>query len=119
MHARRKCAEPGCDTYFIPKSSRNRFCLRHRKTGPVDAAHYRKYGPVHRALRARWARRVAAGEVACARCGELIDPRDRWDLGHVDGKLVYAGPEHARCNRATSSHRVEREGWLDPTSRIW
>ncbi len=24
----RKCAEPGCETHFVPKSIRNRFCLR-------------------------------------------------------------------------------------------
>ena len=67
---------------------------------------YRKYGPAHRALRARLARQGAAGGVVCARCGELIDPRDDWDLGHVDGELAYAGAEHSACNRATSRHRV-------------
>ena len=75
--------------------------------------------PGHRRLRAQWARRVQAGVVKCARCGELIAPDEPFDLGHVDGTLSYAGAEHARCNRATSSHRVERKGWLDPTSRIW
>jgi len=33
---RRQCSEPGCETHFVPKSIRNRFCLRHRKTKPVD-----------------------------------------------------------------------------------
>ena len=73
MYDYRKCAEPGCERHFIPKSSRNRFCLQHRKTGPVDPMHYRKYGPAHRALRIRLARRVAAGGVECARCGKAID----------------------------------------------
>jgi hypothetical protein len=119
MHSYRKCAEPGCERHFIPKSSRNRFCLQHRKTKPRDPAHYRKYGPAHRRLRAQVARRVALGDVTCVRCGESIDPREPWDLGHVDGTLGYAGAEHARCNRATKSHRVGRDEWLDPTSRIW
>jgi hypothetical protein len=70
-------------------------------------------------LRAQWWPRVAAGIVECARCGELIDPRERWDLGHVDGTLAYRGPEHARCNRATKTHRAEREASWDPHSRIW
>ena len=116
MGGYRKCAEPGCERYFIPKSSRNRFCLQHRKTKPRDPSHYRKYGPAHRQLRAQWAPRVAAGVVECARCGRLIRPGEAWDLGHIDGQLAYSGPEHARCNRATSSHRALE--W-DPTSRIW
>ena len=94
----------------MPKSSRNRFCLLHRKTGPVDPMHYRKYGPGHRRLRAQWAPRVEAGLVDCVRCGERILAGEAWDLGHVDGTLSYAGPEHARCNRATAGR------WL---GRIW
>lgn len=85
MKDRRKCAEPGCETYFLPKSSRNRFCPRHRKTKPVDPEHYRKYGTAHRQLRKRWASAVARGRVKCSRCGEFIDPRASWDLDHVDG----------------------------------
>jgi hypothetical protein len=116
---RRKCAEPGCETYFIPKSIRNRFCLRHRKTGPVDPEHYRRYGTAHRRLRKRWASRVARGNVNCSRCGELIDPRERWDLDHVDGggPMDYNGPSHARCNRATN-RRLADPPW-NRNSRIW
>jgi len=36
-------------------------------------------------LRKQWARKVERGDVECSRCGELIDPRDRWDLDHIDG----------------------------------
>ena len=80
--------------------------------------HYRKYAPGHRLLRAQIARRVAAGGVSCARCGEVIEPGERWDLGHVDGTLAYNGPEHERCDRATKSHAAERE-CMPATSRIW
>jgi hypothetical protein len=73
----------------------------------------------HRQLRAQWSRRVEAGAVECARCGELILLGETWDLDHRDDRRGYLGPSHARSNRATSSHRVEREGWFDPTSRIW
>ena len=48
---------------------------------------------------------MAAGVVACARCGRWIAPSEPFDLGHVDGdRGRYAGPEHQRCNRATSRH---------------
>jgi hypothetical protein len=116
---RRKCAQPGCETHFIPKSIRNRYCLRHRKTKPVDRGHYIRYGTAHRGLRKQWARKVERGGVECWRCGEPIDPRDTWDLDHVDGggPLEYYGPSHARCNRATN--RRDADKWLNPTSRIW
>lgn len=115
----RKCAEPGCETHFIPKSSRNRFCLRHRKTKPFDPEHYRKYGTAHRRLRKQWASKVERGGVICRRCDKPIDPRDKWDLDHTDGgrPTDYYGPSHARCNRATNRYEADR--WLDRTSRIW
>ena len=63
-----------------------------------------RYGPAHRRLRAQLASRVRAGLAVCARCGEPIDPREPWDLGHAPGggPRAYSGPEHARCNRATN-----------------
>ena len=63
----------------------------------------RGYGQAHRARRRGIALMVEAGIVRCARCGELIRPGEPWDLGHVDGteRMVYSGPEHRRCNRAT------------------
>jgi ribosomal protein L24E len=76
-----------------------------------------KYGTRHRAYRRVLARDVAAGRARCSRCGELIEPGESWDLGHVDGSTLYAGPEHRRCNRATAAHRLERE--LRWTSREW
>lgn len=66
----------------------------------------RGYGTQHQALRAALAPIVATGQVACARCGELIPGWAPWDLGHVDGdRSRYSGPEHRRCNRATAGRR--------------
>jgi hypothetical protein len=69
----------------------------------------RGYGAAHKALRKRWAPQVAAGHVACARCGRWISPHEPWDLGHIDGsRTQYAGPEHRKCNRATQLHGVKQ-----------
>lgn len=52
---------------------------------------------------------VETGTVRCWRCGRVIHPAQAWDLGHVDGDPSrYPGPEHARCNRATAAHAVQR-----------
>ena len=106
MRDRRKCAESGCDRYFIPKSSRHRYCLQHRRTRPKNPTeHALRYGWSHRRLRQAWAPRVRSGKVNCARCGTPVYPGEDWDLGHEDGTgRVVAGthPEHARCNRATN-----------------
>lgn len=74
----------------------------------------RGYGAAHKKLRKAWAPRVAAGVIACARCGKLIAPGAEWDLGHDDcDRSRYVGPEHARCNRATAGRRnIVR-------SRVW
>ena len=48
----------------------------------------------------------------CARCGELIGPDEKWDLGHDDREpTLHSGPEHTRCNRA-APHLLK-------TSREW
>jgi hypothetical protein len=73
------------------------------------------YGSVHKAQRKRWARVVAAGGVACWRCGKPIPPVARWDLGHVEEEGRRRGfpvrhPEHRSCNRATVTHLREKLG---------
>lgn len=93
MRVCRRCGSLGCSCQPDPRAS----------------SHRRGYGPAHQRLRKRWAPKVAAGGVLCARCGERIAPGAAWDLGHVDGdRSRYSGPEHASCNRATSAHRVTR-----------
>jgi hypothetical protein len=68
----------------------------------------RGYGAAHRKRRAQWAKRVAAGDVNCARCGQPIRPDEPWDLDHTPDRTGYLGPSHARCNRATMAHRPPR-----------
>jgi len=80
---------------------------RNRHQKGLTNAHYR--------LRRQLEPVVASGSVRCARCGELIEPGEPWDLDHNDlDRTKYNGPAHARCNRATSSHHVERK-----VSRQW
>ncbi len=62
-------------------------CHRHRERT--------MYGAAHRRDRAAWAVLVAAGGVACWRCGERIV--GAFDLGHRPG--LPSAPEHPRCNR--------------------
>ena len=75
----------------------------------------RGYGQAHRTRRRAIAPMVKAGIVRCARCGEPIEPGTPWDLGHVDGTewKIYSGPEHRRCNRQTTYHRLRK------VSRRW
>ena len=72
----------------------------------------RGYDHRHRALRARWAPRVAAGLVDCTAPVCLVErdggqrrirPGQPWDLGHDEtDRRRYAGPQHASCNRGMS-----------------
>jgi hypothetical protein len=73
-----------------------------------------EYGDRHRKMRAGYLPLVASGKAICARCGRGIRSDEPWDRGHVDGsKFAYAGPEHRRCNRATSGRSLRR------VSRDW
>jgi hypothetical protein len=86
----------------------------------VKSTKDRGYGSKHAQLRRTWKSRVEAGAVRCARCGELIVPGDRWDLGHDDeDRSVYSGPEHARCNRRAGGRRGQRVRAQRKRTRVW
>ena len=73
----------------------------------------RGYGADHQRERQKWAARVDAGQVGCARCGRQIRPGEAWDLGHDDqDRGRYWGPEHSHCNRQAGGRR--RHGKLTP-----
>lgn len=102
--ALRVCLETGCPV-LIDAGTRGGRCLDHarareRQRGSASA---RGYGTVHRKLRARYQRRMDAGErFACWRCGCDINPR-AWQLGHDDlDRTLWRGPECPPCNLATA-----------------
>lgn len=68
----------------------------------------RGYGGAHQALRRALAPVVAAGGVACSRCGRLIEQWQSWDLDHRDDRMGYLGPSHASCNRGEANRRRRR-----------
>ena len=94
-------------------SSRHQYCDDCRAWSlnrPGRSSRPRKYEPgktkargytgKHAVLRKRWTPKVAAGGVACGRCGRLIEPGTPWDLGHPgDDKRLEPVPWHRRCNR--------------------
>ncbi len=113
LDERRTCAKRGCSREFIPKSRLHKYCRVHRSKKRRDPLHGVKYGMAHRRLRAEWQARIRRGGVTCRRCGEPIVLFEAWDLGHVDGggPRDYAGPEHAKCNRATNDGRRVGRIW--------
>ena len=96
------CNVPGC-----PNLQPEPRCPEHRRQQERarGTARQRGYDLAHTRLRARYQRRMNAGQAfTCWRCGGLIDPNS-WDLGHKDDRTGYAGPECVPCNRATASRR--------------
>jgi hypothetical protein len=86
----------------------------------VSREHDQRYGHRHRRLRAQLRELVESGHASCARCGKPIRPGEAWDLGHIDGNdpTAYAGPEHARCNRATAKReQVDLSQYVDDPER--
>jgi hypothetical protein len=77
-----------------------------------NAKQRRRYGPRHRALRKELARDVERGSYPCARCGEVIDSSEPWDLDHDDSNpRLYLGPAHRRCNRAAANESNTSREW--------
>lgn len=99
----RVCPQPRC-----PTLTQGGPCAEHARPSPQA----RGYDHQHRATRADWVPRVAAGTVTCWRCDQPIQPGEPWDLGHDDAdRTITRGPEHARrCNRAAAG-RAAQEGY--------
>lgn len=91
-----------CTYCGAPAVSRGR-CARHSR----PSTDQRGYDQQHKDLRGSWEPAVATGTVHCARCRQLINPTDDWDLGHTNDRSRYSGPEHSRCNRAAAA-RMDR-----------
>jgi hypothetical protein len=74
---------------------------------------HRGYGNAHRKLRKQWEPRVSSGTVNCWRCGQLIQRREPWDLGHDDAdRTKYRGPEHIKCNRSHGAGQPPPGRWV-------
>lgn len=88
------CSQPGCPQLqpcpFHPK----------RHSQHILSRQERGYDVFHDRQRREWQPLVESGTVLCARCGRLILPGERWDLGHSDDRASWTGPEHSYCNRS-------------------
>jgi hypothetical protein len=72
----------------------------------------RGYGWKHEKQRKVWEPLVATGRCVCARCARPILPGMKWDLGHDDyDRSRYTGPEHRKCNRATTKPKLYSRKW--------
>ncbi|TQJ58044.1 hypothetical protein FBY30_0252 [Arthrobacter sp. SLBN-83] len=54
--------------------------------------------------------RYEPGSVICTRCGDTVQPGERWDLSDDDNdRSKYNAPEHAnRCNRAPAGREAHQ-----------
>jgi hypothetical protein len=81
----------------------------------------RDYGVRHKRTCEYWRPFVRAGLVTCPVCGERIDPREPWHLGHSDDRQTYIGPTHKICNLREAGLKTARlrRGEQRVTSRQW
>lgn len=93
--ALRVCAEGGC-----PELVEAGRCTTHERAKDKrrGTRQERGYDAAHVRLRASWARKVATGQVNCARCHKRISPLEVWHLDHTDDRAGYLGPSHEACN---------------------
>ena len=119
-----------CRAPFVARSHNQRYCCSAHTYQARRRDERELYGQSKR-LRRRLMPTVATGTVRCARgaacsfavvvggrlVGGLIQPGQRWDLGHPDAESV-GGPEHAHCNRAAPA-RLRASGAKPRTSREW
>lgn len=102
----------------IPSGSRCAACERQRDARR-GSRQQRGYDAGHEAERRRWAPLVNAGQVACARCGQAIGAGARWDLGHIDDRTAWTGPEHATCNRGAAGRNGKAITNDQPRRQRW
>ncbi len=74
-----------------------------RKSRPTQAE--RGYGPEHIKERRRLEKVVKSGGAICARCGELIEPDEPFDLDHREDRTGYLGPSHRHCNQRAAAKK--------------
>ena len=104
--ARRRCTgSPTCPA-LLPAGAR--FCPRHAQEYEArrGTREDRGYGAAHERERARWQRRIDAGEdVRCADgCGTRI-LGTAWHLGHSEDRSVWLGPQTIACNLRDAGRR--------------
>lgn len=83
--------------------------------------HVRGYTNAHVARRRQLEPLVATGQVACSRCGQLIQPGQPWHLDHRDDRRGYLGPAHATCNLRAAANKRNSMRKDHPLiwSRVW
>lgn len=107
------CSRPGCPNTVVGRQGYCPACEAERRAG-APSRHATGHGSRHDAERRRWAHSVSQGRVRCARCGEVIELGDLWDLDHVDGdKSRYLGPSHRSCNRSAGASKGNRRRRLE------
>lgn len=79
----------------------------------------RGYGVAHQRQRKAWEPKVKRGEAYCWRCKKPIPPDGEWDMGHLDDRSGWAGPECRPCNRraGAAASNAARKGLKH--SRVW